>query len=366
MATVNDTHFYAACAKLSGMTAKRFFSLKKACGSAEGVWRAPISQMLACQIERKTAEAIAEARKTVDPERYYEGIRKEGIDVLCFDDERYPALLKEISPPPFALFYRGTLPDPNAMLLGIVGTRNVTSYGNHITPGIVSDLVQNGFGIVSGLCRGIDTIVHGACLERGGVAIAVLGAGVDDASIYPQRNRLLARHIIENKGCILSEYPPSTHVQAYHFPIRNRIISGLSRGVIIIECTIRSGTMTTARHALEQNRDVFAVPGPIYNPMSAGPHLLIKQGAIPLTSSADVCDHYNRSYAQPAQQRLLIGENNNEIILLNLLSQTPLAIDELCRMCDLDTRVVTSTLMVMEMKSMVRVIGGTKYVRSVK
>lgn len=347
------------------MTATRFFRLKKACGSAEGVWRASIPQMIACKIEREAAEHIAEVRKVLDPERYYETLRTQGIDVLGIDDERYPVLLKEISPPPFALFYRGTLPEPTAMLLGVVGTRNVTTYGSHITPGIVSDLVQNGFGIVSGLCRGIDTIAHTACLERGGVAIAVLGSGVDDTSIYPQRNRLLARHIIENKGCILSEYPPSTHVEAYHFPIRNRIISGLSRGVIIIECAIRSGTLITARHALEQNRDVFAVPGPIYNPMSAGPHLLIKQGAIPLTSSADVCDHYNRSYMLTStQQRLLIGENESEITLLNLLSQTPLAIDELCRMCDLDTRVVASTLLVMEMKRMVRVIGGTKYVRS--
>lgn len=360
----NDIHYYAACAKVGGMTAVRFFRLKKSCGGVEGVWRASLPQMLACGIEREAAERIVEERKAIDPGRYYESVCRQGVEVLCIDDDCYPALLREISPPPFTLFYRGTLPSPNAELIAVVGTRNATSYGSSITPRIVSDLVQNGFCIVSGLARGIDTLAHAACLERGGATIAVLGAGVDDESLYPQRNSQLAHAIISSGGIVLSEYAPSTHVEAHHFPARNRIISGLSLGVIVIEAAMRSGALITARHALDQNRDVFAVPGPIYNPMSAGPHTLIKQGAIPLTSAADVCDHYSRTYAQACQQRMLIGENANETALLAFLSDTPLAIDELCRICDLDTRIVASTLTVMEMKHMVRNIGGTKYVRS--
>lgn len=356
--------YYAALASVRAMTPARFKRLKIRYGSAEAVWHASINDMLVCDIDRATAEWIANDRASIDPLRVHERMLSEGIGVVSSDDERYPALLKEISQPPFALFYRGSLPAADAFMFAIVGTRAFTQYGSSITPGLVSDLVQNGFAIVSGMARGIDTIVHASCIERGGTAVAVLGTGLDNTSIYPPQNRKLAQQIIANGGCLLSEYAPSMRVQGYHFPARNRIISGLCRGVAIIEAAERSGAMITARHALDQNRDVFAVPGPIYNPMSAGPHALIKQGAIPLTSSADICDHYSRYFASRGQQRMLIGENEHENILLKILSQNPLTIDEVCRMCDLDTRIVASTLMIMEMKRMVRNIGAMRYIRS--
>ncbi len=354
--------YSAACAHIRALTPARFYLLHKKFPDIEAVWKATVHDMAHAGIERDAAEKIVEERKTIDPERCYSTIVGMGIGVVCSDDDAYPALLKEISPPPYALFYRGTLPPAASEHIGVVGTRNVTHYGATVTPGIISDLVQSGFGIVSGLARGVDTIAHTVCLERGGITLAVLGTGVDDQSIYPPQNRLLARQIIDHGGCVISEYIPGTRVQAYHFPARNRIISGISRGVVIIEAAMRSGALITARHALDQNRDVFAVPGPITNPMSAGPHSLIKQGAIPLTSSADIFDHYNRDFLESGQQRMLIGHNAQEDTLLKILSPNPLTIDELCRMCDLDTRVVASTLMVMEMKRMVRSVGGTSYI----
>lgn len=364
MQACSRIRYYAACGAIRGLTSVRFFRLMHYASTIERLWTLSVDEMRAAGLESEAAQQIVQQRNGIDPQTYYEGIKKNGIHAVCFEDEQYPSLLKEISNPPYVLFYRGRLPDASMELIGVVGTRNLTNYGTHITPRIASDLTQNGYGIVSGLARGIDTLAHRACLDRNGIAIAVLGTGVDDASIYPSQNRALAHRIIEQNGCVVSEYAPGTSVQAYHFPARNRIISGLCRGVIVIEAAERSGALITARHALDQNRDVFAVPGPIYNPMSAGPHALIKQGAIPITSSADVCDHYDRTIDTGLTRTKISGENDNERTLLRHLSHEPQSIDELCRMCDLDTKVVASTLMVMEMKRMVRNVGTMRYVVS--
>lgn len=355
-------HYYAALGCIRGLTPARFYRLMQKYGDSEYVWNASVHEITQVGIEQEIAEQFVAERKNIDPLYYFETIQKKGISVVCCDDDAYPALLKEISHPPFVLFYRGCLPSSHSDIIGVVGTRNASWYGIQVTPGIVSDLVQNGFCIASGLARGIDTIAHRTCLEHNGVALAVLGTGVDDTCIYPPQNRTLAHQIIERGGCVISEYVPGTQVQAYHFPARNRIISGLSRGIVVVEAAERSGALITARHALDQNRDVFAVPGPIYNPMSAGPHSLIKQGAIPLTSSADICDHYALDYSSGSTKKNAVGENTQECELLRILSEQPQTIDELCRLCDLDTKTITSTLMVMEMKRMVRNIGAMRYV----
>ncbi len=357
-----DTKYYIACSAVPALRSTRFFRLMSLCSGAEQVWNASVTTLCQAGCERQTAEMIIAQRSAIDPDALVEKIFALGISVVTCEDEAYPLLLRQIPARPYVLYYQGKLPLHGMHCIGIVGTRRTTEYGVQATQHLVRDLTRAEFCIVSGLARGIDSLVHKGCLEAGGITVAVLGTGVDTMSIYPRMNRYLAGEIIERGGCVVSEYPPGTAVQAYHFPARNRIISGMSKGIIVVEAPQRSGALITARHALDQNRDIFAVPGSIYNPMSEGPNGLIKQGAIPVTSSLDICEHYEMKQ-QGTQQRIIMGENDAERLLLGILSHEPHTIDELCRMCHLDTKSVASTLLIMEVKRMVRNIGAMRYVK---
>ncbi len=357
-----EAKYYAACSAIPALHSTRFFRLLSLCSSVEHVWNTSISELCEAGCERETAEMIVAKRKAIDPDRFLSAILSQGVNMVTCEDADYPLLLRQIPSRPYILFYRGTLVPLSMQCIGIVGTRKVTSYGAQVSQQLSRDLSRSGFCIVSGLCRGIDGLAHTACLEVDGKTIAVLGTGVDETSVYPRMHRGLAQRCIEQGGCVISEYPPGTAVQAYHFPARNRIISGLSRGIIVVEAPQKSGALITARHALDQNRDVFAVPGSIYNPMSVGPNGLIRQGAIPITQAADVCEYYEIPQ-EVGQQRIIMCENDTERMLLRMISHEPHTIDELCRMCNLDTKIAASTLIIMEMKRMVRNIGAMRYVK---
>ena len=208
-------------------------------------------------------------------------IRKIGIE-----NREYPKLLKKIEDSPKSLYIKGEI--PNGPCFAIVGTRQCSSYGKRIALEIASNLTEAGFIIVSGMARGIDTFAHKGCLEAGGKTIAVLGTGLDEKSIYPKENLTLSHEILEKGGCLISEYAPETSVHKSNFPQRNRIISGLSLGILVIEAKIKSGTLITARWAELQKRKVFATPGSIYSLNSKGPHLLIKKGAILVEKTEDI------------------------------------------------------------------------------
>ena len=211
---------------------------------------------------------------------------------IAKDDARYSDLLRRISDPPDVLYCRGNVSLLHSVCFAVVGTRKMTDYGRQAAADFAGNLATSCIAIVSGLALGIDAAAHRAALDAAGATIAVLGSGVDDANIGPPSNRPLARRILEHGGLIVSEYPAGTSAHPGSFPRRNRIISGLSRGVLVVEAARQSGSLITARCALEQDRDVFAVPGSIYWQASAGTNWLIAQGARPVESAMDIRDHY--------------------------------------------------------------------------
>jgi DNA processing protein len=283
------------------------------------------------------------------------------MSILNLNHPKYPKILKEIYNPPKVLYFLGNPDILEGINLAVVGTRKPTTYGRQTVFEIVSGLVQNGITIVSGLALGIDALAHQACLETGGKTIAVLGSGLD--MIYPNANYFLAQKILKNNGCIISEYPEGTEPQKYHFPQRNRIISGLSLGTLIVEAPLDSGALITGKYALDQNREVFAIPGSIYSENSAGPNNLIKMGAKAVTEAKDILETLNIQMVENfmANQKI-IADSREEEILLKFLSKEPQHIDKIIEESKLKPSIVNSTLTLMEMKGKVKNLGGMNYV----
>jgi DNA processing protein len=246
--------------------------------------------------------------------------------------------------------------------IAVVGTRRASVYGRQATERIVSDIARSGVTVISGLARGIDTYAHRAALAAGGRTIAVLGSGLD--RVYPEENRALAEHIAQN-GAVISEYPLGTPPDGTNFPRRNRIVSGLSRGVLVVEADLKSGAMITATQAGEQGRDVFAVPGSIFNPLSAGPHQLIREGAKIVTDAADILEelHLTAVVEQRATREALPADPT-EAALLTLLSDEPTHVDDLTRSAKMPSATVTATLTILELKGLARQLGSMQYVRA--
>jgi len=261
-------------------------------GSLDIAWKSEINEFRKAGLNQSIIEQISRQRPKINPDYEMEKLEEEKIGLITIQDELYPKLLKEIYAPPAMLYIRGSFKLNDKISLGIVGTRKLSNYGQQITPIITSGLSKSGITIVSGLAKGIDTIAHQTAINSKGRTIAVLGSGVDTKSIYPTINKYLAEKIIEN-GAVISEFPINTKPLAQNFPQRNRIISGLSLGILIIEAPEKSGAMITARNALEQNRDVFAIPGHILSNNSLGPNSLIKMGAKLVTKTSDILEELN-------------------------------------------------------------------------
>jgi len=260
--------------------------------SLDIAWKSEINEFYKAGLNQSTVEQIRSKRPKINPDYEMERLEKEKIDLITIQDESYPKLLKEIYTPPAILYIRGNFKPSDKFSLGVVGTRRLSNYGEQITPIITSELSKSGITIVSGLAKGIDTIAHKTAIENNGRTIAVLGSGIDTNSIYPTINKYLAEKIIEN-GAVISEFPINTKPLPQNFPQRNRIVSGLSLGILVIEAPEKSGAMITARNALEQNRDVFAIPGHILSNNSLGPNSLIKMGAKLVTKTSDILEELN-------------------------------------------------------------------------
>ena len=257
-----------------------FKSLKEA-------WSANISEFKKTGLTSSTINRIKEKRLKISPDYEMEKLLKEGIGLITINDKDYPELLKEIYAPPALLYIRGRIELKDKNGISIVGSRKLSSYAKQITPLITANLVKSGLTIISGLAEGVDTLAHKAALKLKGRTIAVLGSSLDEKNIYPSQNKYLAREISEN-GALISEYPMKTRPLAQNFPQRNRIISGLSLGVLVIEAKNKSGSLITAKNALEQNREVFAIPGSIFNQNSVGTNNLIKMGAKLVNQTSDI------------------------------------------------------------------------------
>jgi len=283
----------------------------------------------------------------------------EEIKKILIEDKNYPALLKKIKNPPKIIYFRGEI-FPDETCFAIVGSRRFSLYGKQIALDIAGDLAESGFIVVSGLAPGIDTFVHSSVIERKKRTIAVLGTGLDKESFYPQSNLKLAEKILENNGAIISEYPPGTRGTHFTFPQRNRIISGLSLGTLVVEAKEKSGALITAKYAISQERKVFAVPGSIYSSTSKGCHYLIKNGAKLIENYQEILQEFNLSGKNNNKVKIQ-GENEEENIILKTLLEGSLHIDEIIKKTNLQISTVNKTLTLLEIKNKVRNLGGNIY-----
>ncbi|MCD6500901.1 DNA-processing protein DprA [bacterium] len=285
---------------------------------------------------------------------------QESIRTLKIGDKNYPDLLKKIPDPPKILYIRGELAK-NEPCFSIVGTRKCSDYGKELAFSIAQDLAETGITVVSGMARGIDTMAHKGALESGGRTIAVLGTGIDERSIYPQENLKLAKKILKNGGCLISEYPPGTPGIKWNFPERNRIISGISLGVLVVEAKFGSGALITANWAKEQRRKIFAVPGPVHSKNSQGPHSLIKKGAKLVENANDILEELN---LPKAERKKLKGGSLEENLILKVLKEGSLHIDKIIEKTKLSPQIVSANLSLMEIEGKVKNLGGNTYALS--
>ncbi|MEA2113363.1 MAG: DNA-processing protein DprA [Patescibacteria group bacterium] len=355
--------YFNAFNVIGGIGPIAFGKLLDSFNSLEEAWTASTGKLSQIGLGKSIIEKIAEQRPKINPDLEMEKLGKEKIRLITIQDKNYPTLLKEIYSPPALLYIRGEISSKNSIGLGIVGSRQLSFYGQQTTPLFAAELARAGLTIISGLAKGIDTLAHQAALEVGGRTIAVLGCGIDDKSVYPYSNRRLAEEIVENGGVVISEFPIGTQPLPQHFPQRNRIISGLSKGVLVIEATKKSGALITARDALEQNRDVFAVPGSVFAQNSFGPNNLIKMGAKLVSQADDILQEFNlTSPPDSAPKNRATADSSEEKLILKQLSREPVHIDKIISLSKLSTAAVSSTLTMMEIKGKIKNLGRGNYV----
>ncbi len=341
--------------------------LLEAFGDAESVLAQPITQLQQVPgMGRATAEAVARAREEIDLDMLLEECSRSSIDIVLEIDPHYPQRLREIPAPPGALFYRGVWQDPEPLAVAVVGTRQPTLYGRRQATRFATALAARGVTVISGLARGIDATAHRAVLEQNGRTIAVLGSGL--LHVYPPEHDRLLEQIVEH-GLAVSEYPPHRPPKSTSFPQRNRIISGLAWGVLVVEGSRRSGALVTARHALEQNREVMALPGPVDSGASAGCHRLLREGAQLVESPEEILEllgplpqpaqHAGRTLLRPAELNL----NEQEQAVLDSVGLQPTPIDGIIASSDLPAARVLATLTVLEMKRLIERVSGQFVVR---
>lgn len=345
---------------VKGIGAARLQTLINYFGDVETAWDAPAESLRSAGLGPKVIETFLQVRASISLEQIWQQIQSKGIQVLTWEDRSYPTRLREIEQSPPVLYVRGNLQPEDDWAVAIVGTRRLSPYGRQVAAEISAALARSGVTVVSGLARGVDAVAHKAALDASGRTLAVLGSGVD--RIYPPEHRKLAAEIA-NSGAIISDYPPGTPPEGINFPPRNRIISGLSLAVVIVEAGKSSGALITAEFAAEQGREVFAVPGSITAPQSVGTNRLIQQGARPLLDPAEVLESLNLTmrYQHQTAKRILPADET-ESRLLELLSQVPTHVDEIYKHVELPIEKVTATLALMELKGMVRQVGGMNYV----
>lgn len=355
---MEEAGFWLAFSYVRGIGAVRFRKLISFFGDLSRAWQAGAPELLAAGLSEKNVADILEKQKTLNPETLPDELKTKGISFLTWLDDSYPRYLKEISQPPPVLYFKGSITKDDDLAVAIVGTRNVTSYGKQITTDTAEYLAHNGVTVVSGLARGVDGLAHNAAIEAGGRTIAVLGSGVD--IIYPPEHRRLAGQI-QQHGAIVSDYAPGTKPDGINFPPRNRIISGLSRATIVIEAGEKSGALITAKFAVEQNREVFAVPGSVLSPMSRGTNDLIGEGAMPMTNPKAVLEALKIDGGKIVGKPRDVALTDMERTVLRVLGQDSLHIDDICVRMDLSVEKLTVTLTMMELKGLVTREQGMIY-----
>jgi DNA processing protein len=292
IASKDDEKYWISWSILLKSNSKKLNKLANYFVSMKEAWQANLTSLINSNIKESDANQIIQARSQINPDQELKRMVDAGVMTINITEKEYPPSLKEIYDPPALLYYRGSLRPLSQITLAIVGTRKYSPYGKRVTEDIISQL-NNNITIASGLALGIDTITHCACLKHSIPTVAVLGGGIDKATVAPKTNQQVAENIIKAGGCVISEYPFGFTPNKFTFPARNRILAGLSVGTLVIEAQDRSGSLITARCAIENNREVFAIPGDIYSPNSVGTNKFIKLGARLVTSAEDLINGLN-------------------------------------------------------------------------
>lgn len=363
---IPDSIYWHCFRKLPGFGQQRLLSVMDSFGSGEEAWRAPLSAFAEANLPKAAREALAGGRASIDPGYESELLEREHIRVLTAGAPDFPPLLRELDSP-FALLYaKGNFSQWHRPCISVVGSRRHTAYGTQATERIGAELARAGFVVVSGLAYGIDSVAHEAALRSGSATIAVLGDSLDNASIHPKDHLTLA-HRIQEQGALLSEYPPVTPARPETFPARNRIVASISLGTIVIEAAERSGSLITARLALEANREVFAVPGSIFSPASSGTNRLIREGAKIVRNIGDILEEIPLPTVrerQPEKRETTPSDlAPEEMKVLSLLSHEALAVDEIIKSSHLETGAASGALTMLELRGLAKDIGGNHYIK---
>ncbi len=358
-----ERKYWIAFSRVSRIGRVRVAQLEAHFGRLERAWTASAGELKAAGLDSATTQACIVARTTIEPDRELELLHQHHAQAITWHDAAYPSGLREVYDRPPVLYLRGTLTPADDWAVAVVGTRRLSVYGRQVAEEMARGLAANSVTVVSGLARGVDAVAHRAALEAGGRTIGVLACGLD--MVYPPEHKKLAEQMIE-RGAIVSDYAIGTQPRSEFFPRRNRILSGLSLGVLVVEGDIKSGALITARQALEQNREVFAIPGSIYSPNSRGTNKLIQDGEAKLTLDVqDILAELNLSMAaHQIEMTELVPSDDTELALMKLLTAEPAHIDEVRRASGLPIATVTSALAMLELKGMVRQVGRMNYVRA--
>jgi len=360
MISVDELKYWVAFSGIAGIGRVRISQLREYFGSLQDAWQAPEDKLKQAGLDSRSTDALVSLRPRISLNAEMEKLERYGVKPLIYEDPLYPARLKQIYDYPPVLYVKGSLPAEDEPCLAIVGTRRPTIYGRQITEEIVADLTRSKIAVVSGLARGIDSVAHRTALEAGGKTVAVFGSGLD--IVYPRENAKLAQAIME-QGALVSEHPLGVKPRAENFPLRNRIMSGLSLGVLVVEAGERSGALITAHQAVEQNREVFAIPGSILSPASQGSNRLIQEGAKLVRNYADILQELNLTIVvqQAEIKEFSHGDEFGSAILRQLASE-PIHIDEICRRSGLTMQEVSSALAMLELEGIARHVGNMNYV----
>ena len=357
-----ELKYWLAFSRIQRVGRARFALLESHFGSLATAWHADTGELRTAGLDQQTAQLITTGRASIDPDVEIRRLQESGARAISWHDPEYPARLKEIYDLPPVLYLLGEIIPKDDRSVAVVGTRKPTAYGLAAGHRLTYDLARSGVTIVSGLARGIDAIAHRASLEAGGRTIAVLGSGVD--VIYPREHSRLASEILTN-GAVISEHPLGVRPDARNFPRRNRIMSGMTLGTVVVEATESSGALITANHALEQDREVFAIPGNIFSPSSRGTNRLIgESGAKLVVDYSDVLEELNlSSVGQQIEMTALFPQDENESQVLRYVTYDPIHIDEIIRNSGLGISTISGALAMMELKGLIRQVGGMNYIR---
>ena len=365
--TTEETQSIIALSLVPGIGSARSRELVSHFGSAIKVFEASHAELSRIGgVGKKLAKAILSFDDMAKVKYQIECAKQVGAYLVTYWSCEYPELLRTIYDPPAFLWVRGNLPDLKKICVAVVGTRKPSLYGKKVTSHFTHQLVEHNFAVVSGLAYGVDSVAHQSAIDAGGVTIAVLGSGVD--RIYPSANKKLAQRILD-RGAIISEYPMQTKPDATNFPRRNRIISGLAKGTLVTEAYERGGALITARIAVEQNRDVFAVPGSVFNDSALGTHQLIQLGCGKLVHSAkDILEEWHdvpRTTGSSGNSEGQVGKMNTiEKALYEILTEDPININQICDKSGLDPSTVLVYLLNLEFKGLIFQLAGKQFYKA--